>query len=372
MVAMAIFMILSGAMMVGMTNVLRVSEYEGHILDLDNQGYRLMQNLSDQLRSAILPIYLSDSEKQKSGDNIFALLDDPAHGFGGSEGKAWREALKAGVDSLAFVVPVDAQADKDSLDDNNRIEIGQIRPDGTHSLDASFTNSATEFWLRDDKPASSLVDVLPELLADDAKGGLYEVDLLGTGGIMRSSRTADHSSFNVIRYIPKLDSGGNPVVIRESDLGIDLDEDGSLDGEFHIGRMQLVYVGGMQHVQPPRAATDTTSANPPNSLAPVDTIKIDLSGDVVLRNIDGSTPIFKLVRFNPNSIGSDGIVDIDGGEGVMALYIRALLFNPDSFQSMRPRFGASRRSGSSVTGPDTELGFARMFDSVVTLRNMSR
>lgn len=369
-VAMVIMMILVGAFIVGMSNVLRVSDFEDNILNLDKQGYRMMQELSEQLRPAILPIFLSDTERRTSGDNIFALLEDPVNGFGGSEGRAWRNALKTGVNSLAFVVSVDAQDDGDSLDDDNRLEVGQIRPDGDrliHYLDSDFVAGATSFQLSTTAPASSLKFVDLGKFFNDNTGGKEVVDL--PGDIMEDTSPAlNHYAFYIVRFVPQRVSGSSDlVVIREQDLLIDLDGDDNSSGTFNsynIGKLQLVYVGGPQYVQPAR--TDTTSTNPPVG-ANVETLTVDLCGNVVLRNIDGSDPIFRLVRYNPNSIGGNGITNLDGQSGVMALHIQMTLFDPAAFARMRPHLKTL-----SDGGPDQRHGFSRKYEAVVTLRNMAR
>lgn len=363
-VAIAILMILCGAFIVGMSNVLRVSEFEDNMLNLDKQGYRLMQELSEQLRPAILPIYLSETEKRGGTNNIFALLENSTNGFGGNEGRAWRNALRAGTYNIAYVVPIDAQDDGDSLDDNNHLEVGQIRPDGIHSLDTDYHVDSDTFTLSATGAASSLIHVnLTQFFNDDVCG--LESTVFPEG-IMEGSPRLGHHAYCVVRYIPQRNGDNSLVVIRESELLIDLDGDDEFTSSFNVGKLQLVYVGGQHNLQPRRPIGNTTDVNEPSSEA-VQTLQVSLSGNVVLRNTNGLEPIFRLVRYNPNSIGNDGLIDLDGESGVMALYIQTTLFDPVAFDKMRPQLKTLNDGG-----PDQRTGFSRKYESVITLRNMAR
>lgn len=350
----AILATLCAFVLVGFLGFLRVGSMQQYLQNLDMQGSRIMQEATFLLRPAILPIKVDGSSSSDKAA-AFKLLDSSAHGFGGSEGAAWRSKLRAGVDSLAYVVPVDAQGDDDILDDDSRLETGQMRRDGTVSLDSTFTSTGAGFLLDTTGVASSLVRVSPDKLANDNTGG--SLDVSGWPAALYGAGTApDTSAFTVIRYVPKRVTGTNTLVtIKESDLQIDLDGDGLFTSEFNIGRLQIVYVGGMHAVQ----------VNPTGLpvMQNMDTQVIDLSGDYILRNVSAADhqPIFKLVRYSAANVATNGIVDLDGGKGSLALVLRVNLFDVDGYESMRPRLSYDQKDQLN-----------RVYEATIMLRNMAR
>lgn len=361
-ITIAVLIILAAMVLAGLVSSLRVTSQQLYLQQLDQQGTRIIQEATFHLRPAVLPIFVRDAEKSSNKAEAFELLDDTTKGFGGSVGRAWRSALQSGIDSLAFVVPVDAQGDGDILDDANHIELGQIRRDGSISLDSAFTVTGTKFYLDDTGDASSLVRVDPDKFtrssANDNTVGA--VGVAGWPAALYTGGPPVTSAFTVIRYVPQRVTGTNTLVtIRESDLRVDLDGDGAYTSIFNIGRLQLVYVGGTHAVQ--------VGKNNPVMRAGVATQVIDLSGDYVLRydssdpsNKD-SHPIFRLVRYSSASVEDSGIVDPDSGNGSLALAVRVNLFDPAGYASMRPRLASDQHDRLN-----------RVFEATIMLRNMAR
>lgn len=342
---------LIGVILTGLGQQLFLTTFQQYQQDLDVQGSRIVQELTLRLRPAILPIRVgSGSNSDKAA--AYRLLDGP-NGFDNAGGRAWRKALDAGVDSIAFVVPVDAQRDGDTLDDANHIEVGQIRG-GMVSLDSRFDWDGDEFLLIDGVVNSSLACVNPDLLADDAVGGIDD-GLPSWPNDLFSGMRPDTSAFTVIRYVPVM-TGGALQVVDEAELDVDLDGDGDLSSAFNIGRLQLVHVGGIHAVDPENGA--------PPVMMPVPHQMVDLSANVVLRNLnpDNRQPIFRLVNYSAANLDDNGIVDATGGKGSLSLAIRVNVFDLDGYRNLRAR--------SFSKGKMDRLN--REFEATVMLWNMPR
>lgn len=344
MVVVAVMAMFAVILYMTMMGTMKVVADEDRTLTLDQQANVALQEISALMRQAVLPIALNASEK---GDKkYFELIDDAANGFGNANCRNWRTALMNGMDSVAFQVPVDAQGDGDCLDDVNHLELGQRTPLRS-ALSGAYTNSVTDgFRIDANLPLSALSALDPNRLNAVAIESRENVDF-ATEPTIQATGVAwpNFTAFTVIRYVMELE-GGVPIVIRESDLNEDLDGDGLRNGEFHIGRLQLVYSGGRQNVLPDTGGDPVATNGVPQ-------ITQDLTGSYILRKTDRSTPIFRLVRYNSSDIQGNGIIDASSNQGVVALQVRVLMF--DRNDPSRPL----------VVKP-------RWHETVVTLRNMVR
>lgn len=350
MIVVALLAILTGYVLSGLRQQVHLGTLQQYLQQLDIQGSRIMQELTMQLRPAILPVWTdpdNDSEDKKA---VFALLDDPANGFRSGQGWAWWTALNGGVDSIAFVVPVDAEGDLDVFDSANRMEVGQRRGD-TVALDATFGSDANGNFIV--TSPSSVVNVDPARLNNDAVGGAANID--GWPNALCGTPPAT-SAFSVIRYVPALLSDGKPVVIDEAIIEVDLNGNRALTSTFNIGRLQLVRVGGTHAVQPPVPGLPVVNNNVANQT-------IDLSADVVLREVNPAVPqpIFQLVEYSAGNIDGNGVVAPTAGDGALALLVKVNLFDPNGNQVLRAR--APYQQFDALN---------RQFETVLTLRNMER
>lgn len=368
MMAIAILAVFTVFIFSTLIGTIRVVALEDTLLTMDRQANRAFQEIALELRPAILPVGLTEAERGGAtvvlgggiktippSNTAFELLNHATLGFGlaSPNASAWRTALQQGLDSIAFIVPVDAQNDDDYIDDAGHLEVGQIRPTG-QSLGCAFINDAEGFRLSDTVPVNALVSVAPGSyrsatglnaagVENNATFDFAADNLIRTGGTWPAI-----TAFTVIRYIPELQSNGQPVVVREADLGVDLDGDGNATDVFHIGRLRVVYTGGTHAVQPegPAGTLPVVTANVPQMTR-------DITGPIVLRKTDGSTPIFRLG--SPDTTGL-----FNPGAGVTSMQVRLLIYDREA------------QSGNPMVYNRVVPAIARWYESVITLRNMIR
>ncbi len=360
MIVLAVLAALTAYILTGLRQQLYLTTLKQNLQFLDMQGSRIMQELTLQLRPAILPIKFEVEDPASRRAHAYELLDSDSAGFNwdGGQGDKWRTALVNGARNIAFVVPVDAQGDGDSFDDAGHIEVGQVRRSGRASLDSGVASVATgDFLLNnaDAGPTSSLVCVSPANL--DNSSGIENINNAGwPDSLYAPGLNPLTSAFSVVRYIP-LQDGPVPVTVSEAVEGVDLDGDGALASVFNIGRLQLVHVGGTHAVLPEGGGDPVMTGGIPHET-------IDLCADVVLMDVDPAKqqPIFQLVRYSAESQDPNGIVNpTAGGDGTLALAIRVNLFEPNHNRTLRARAGRQQFDGLN-----------RVFETVVALRNMPR
>lgn len=361
MVAVAVLAIFAVIVYSTMIGTMRVVALEDTVLTMDQQANRALQEAAVQLRTAILPYKPNQQTLAQSvSGGTFELLDNSANGFGGNNGTAWRAALQDGVDSLAFLVPVDAQNDGDYLDDANHFEVGQARP-GAPGPSLSCTFGGPGFRLDSTGPISALTVVTPAGLNSPAVENDANFVFANNTAISGGAAWPQITAFTVIRYIPEL-AGGVPVVIRESDIrgdgsnvAVDLDGNGVTTDQYNIGRLQVVYTGGTLAVLPDGPAGTTPVIT--NNVAQQ---QVDITGPIVLRKVDaggnpagGDDSIFRL-----GSPGNEGT--FRSGRGDTALRVKLLLYDRNA------------QTGKPLVFNRTTPAVARSYEAVITLRNMVR
>ena len=108
-------------------NAYRAAKMEESVLRLDINANRAAWELSNALRSAVLPI-INPAKNGSLGD----VINSPTRGFG-RHGEAWVRVLEKGVDCLPFAKPIDYGGDGDFLDADLLPELGLVLPNGSMS-----------------------------------------------------------------------------------------------------------------------------------------------------------------------------------------------------------------------------------------------
>lgn len=361
-------------------DMIRMIDHQKAVLAIDEQGNRALSRVTEAVKMAVLPVrvsYTTNESFRADSRNVFADIDSIQHGFGGSRGQDWRDRLQAGMDSIAFVAPIDAQVVGDVLDDNNNLQIGYERAGRSYmSATASGTpGDGTGFHVRS---GSELVNVLaaidPSKFDADAFAGIRAptvsdvLDLIDTG-----VPTPSVTTFMAVRFVPVVDEYGDPILVTEANVfrgnvDIDLDGDGTFNGVFQIGRLQLYYSGGdLPCVEV--TGSGSSAVRTLRTMNDVPPLALDLTGDIVLRHNDSNdrVPIFRLVSFSrdylSNSSDYAGLLEEGNSDdaAVKALNIRLLML--DNFGIENGRLMVSNHL--------TSLS-ARWFSTTVYLKNMDR
>lgn len=366
-VAIAILAVIAALILLGTLGTMRMVSTVDSNTAKDAQGNQALRTISNLLRPAILPVPGAKTPGGSAeGGSVFVDLNRADIGFGNATGKKWRERLNAGMDAIAFIVPVDMQEAGDFLDDSGRLQTGQNRPDGKGYLGSTplgTPNTGTGFLARD--PGSSeLVNVLAAVDPDKFASPRLEAivspsdwqALVADGG-----NWPEITCFTAIRYLPRLDASGDPQIIHEKNLGpngtdVDLDGDGDTDGRFQIGRLQVLYTGG-------RMPTVVDGAVVWRDMPQ---ITVNVTSDVILRKAEPAerTPLFRLVDFSSDNIAdtegnSGGIIEGVGEGSVLA--IRLLILDSRGLDDETLNLN-----------PYLLTLDARWYETKVILRNMSR
>lgn len=359
--------------MTSFVDVVKAVNAQSTITRMDQRANKALREVSDLLKPAILPIFVERTVADYANKrDIFYDIDNRSWGFGGAMGKKWLSNLQAGMDCIAFVVPIDAQGVGDFLDGANHLQIGQLRGD-TAYLGATPTGTpgnGTSFVLR---TTGEVVNALAAMDPATLASANFEAIESPTRGDWAATANPpgdwpDVTAFMAIRFVP-LQSGGSPIVLTEQNIfsnyqnvqgvDVDLDKDGRLNGQFHIGHLQLVYSGGSDfyHVE-----GSTTKRGEVLQLVQ------RLTPDVVLRRVapGDRTPIFRLVDYDfsnlSSSAGDSGMVEQSGRNGQCAVSIKLLMLDNDGISpANRPVTKAYLQSLS-----------ARWYETTVTLKNMRR
>lgn len=367
-VATAIFVVIGLLILLATMGVMRMITGVDTQTAKDAQGSRALQTIGGLMRPAILPVYVDKPGGDRSDrSTIFFDIDSKTVGFGNSVGIKWRNRLNAGMDSIAFVVPVDVQGVGDYLDDAMHLQVGQLRPDGRAYLGSTpvgTPNTGSGFLARA-PDSNELVNALAAVDPDRFTSPQLEkmVNPENWGALVGDASAAwpEITCFMAIRYLPRLDQSGDPVVLREKGLGpnnldVDLDGDGNADGRFHVGRLQMLYTGGRM----PRVENgNVVWQDLPQTMH-------NLTSDVVLRKVDEAdrTPIFRLVDFDSSNIalGGDTAGTVKEGAGMgNALVVRLLILDTRGMEG-----------DTLPVNPYLKNLEARWYETRIILRNMSR
>lgn len=372
--------ILSILIMVAMSaivDMLRVINNKNSITRMDQKANAILRDVAQELKSAILPVPVNEDTTLP-----FEQIDDTRRGFkaGSSQGDAWARALLAGTDSIAFIVPVDAQQVGDFLDDNGHLQTGYVRSvDGLGTvpfLGASATGTPREGNNFHVQNTGEWVNALA--VVDPARftaGPFAEAEYPTDWNQIYAGAIPNVTCFMALRFVPVHDTAGQPIVIRERDLlnnrntaiYADLDDDGTTNGEFEIGYLQLVYSGGKAfYINVPTAggASIRQADLQPGYKA--------LSDAIVLRRVDSAgpaTPIFQLVRYDTSNIETSGenaglpnLANQSTGGGA-TINIKLLVLDNE---------GVDRESGSVIPNIHTLALQARWYETAIRLNNMER
>lgn len=383
-VASVLFATLTLLVLAAITNLTRMVDVQAAINKADNQGSRALGAITTALKPAILPVLVKKSSEERNNiKDVYYDIDHEDWGFSNKNGDRWKDALAKGMDCIAFVHPIDAQSVGDYLDDANHVQIGQIRGDVAY-FGASFTGtpgSGQDFIIRNqgtNEPVNFLAEIRPDRLTNPAFEVLSNPTATEWRNLVNGSWPGGGAgdvtpSFMAIRYVPVADSSGNPVVITEnnifkSSISVDLDGDGTTNGTFHIGSLQMLYTGGprLHRVIAVSAVREVAIEDQPQLIVP-------LTGNVVLRRAVEAdrTPIFKLVSHSRTNIVDgggaedfDGIVNIGpkGGEGKTALAVRLLILDNEGVDD----------SGSLAANINLQTLTARWHETTLVLMNMER
>lgn len=277
-----------------------------HIIRMDQVGQSVLSTVSRHLSSAILPVDVHRTGTITETDP-FRDADDDEVGFAGANGRAWRTRLQQGMDNIAFVNILDPM-DLGNYDGANQVFLGQNRGATAYlgsKPEFRLPSGATEPKLfqrtgSPNEPVNALTLVDPTLF-DNAQFEVIELPNAADWSAITSPSGSwpNIASFVAFRFVPQtvVDSSGNrtttPVVVNEATADtkwpMDLDGDGLTDGQFHIGKLQLLYSGGTL----PRVQPGTTTIV--DDVVPV--MVTNLTSNVVLRKIDGAgdsvDPIFR-------------------------------------------------------------------------------
>lgn len=339
---------------------------------------RALRDMTDLLRPAILPVYV-ENENRDNKSHPFYDIDHRTHGFGGSVGKAWLKELKEGMDSIAFVVPIDAQNLGDYLDSVGHLQTGQLRGDVSY-LGASPSGTpytGTDFIMRAgaNEPVSMLAVMDAAQFGGDSFESIHTPSASNWTNLCSGVSSLQATSFMAIRFVPVTTgpTGSEvPVVFNEATMianrgPVDLDGDGQTNGDFHLGKLQLVYsgsyVGQFYRVQGDNILNEN-----------VNQIIIPLTPETVLRRVNKNerTPIFRLVDYDntnmDNSSTSDtaGIIDMSKSSSTaegLSLSISMLMLEHEGIDANTATVHVSN-SLKSVK--------PRWYETMIPLKNMER
>lgn len=342
----AIFMVMLFPPMVqGLTMAMR----ERSRLKMFQDGDMLMNNLNSVLQAAVLPVVTDPSAVANntpatiSGTPTFRELINSTQGFW-TNGRDWRTQLLAGTDFIPFCIPVFFENTGSRLDSNMVPVLGIDLPDGTHMVAANYTiaNAGKEFYLNS--------NIHPELAA--LNPAAFGVSSGGAIDVASDARFAQplafpggsNAAYAVIRFLPTMGEDGAPVILRETDLRFDLNEDGNIADTFALGSIQLVYASG------------DGNGIITQSLSPV--------GVLMQLNTDAAsyTPLFQLVggfgaNNSPSGLQWNGASSASNDS--YTLLVRMLLFD---------RYGQTSVLGFNTGGKPY---LAYKFQSFITLRNQA-
>lgn len=339
---------------------------------------RALRDMTDLLRPAILPVYV-ESENRDNKDHPFYDIDHRTHGFGGSVGKAWLKELKDGMDSIAFIVPIDAQNLGDFLDSAGHLQTGQLRGDVSY-LGASPSGtpySGTDFIMRagTNEPVSMLAVMDAAQFGSAGFEAIHTPSNTNWTGLCSGVSSLQATSFMAIRFVPvTTGSPGSevPVVFNEATMianrgPVDLDGDGQTNGDFHLGKLQLVYsgsyVGQFYKVRGDTILTEN-----------VNQIIIPLTPETVLRKVNKSarTPIFRLVDYDNTNMDTNsssdtaGIIDMSKSSSTaegLSLSVSMLMLEHEGIDAGTATVHVSN-SLKSVK--------SRWYETMIPLKNMER
>lgn len=371
--AASIFCAIAVLALMVMVSAMGTSEREAAVNRMDINANRALQEISGNLRSAIVPVVTDLSLGASYPTFVFNASDVDENGMPpvrkfqeilnsdegfGLNGIEWHDLLSQGTDFLPFTVPVDFGNDNDQIDSNFLPELGIITPGGVQQ-------SAADYYLT---PAIGDTPALNELRERPMHPYLQHLRPEDFGmtvpapaftDVAVESRFAEVKDFSfpsgmdkayaVMRFSPLLDQANKPVILREKDLlrgdGYDLNGDGTTDDVFTRGRLEILYAvpagGSIQ--------------------------KVSISGPSVLLQLNtdspGYKPLFKLVNYNnpsnaPGSIVNKGEAITDDG---YAILVQLLLLEND--ETSNP-LAFNRKNGVPY--------LVRQFQTVVELRNLSR
>lgn len=363
-IAMTVLAVVFAIIYAGMIQTTHVVNIESTILEMDLQGNKALQEVSDAIRPAILPIAVPRGTGSASPRG-FNRLDDPATGFGGANGQAWLTALQEGMDCIAFVVPVDEGRDGDIFDDELNLETGVIRFDGRHVSGSVYTYSASGgISVSNTEQVSALTAMIPgNPKSNQASNGLVgEVRprMVNWNNTQVTSSTSPASMFTVVRFVQSQEANGDPITVSESNLRTDLDGDGLQSTVFEIGSLEIINSGGGYYsVSDSRVITPSPGGMPP--VLPQETRP--LTGPYLLRdhNPANRMPIFRLVGYNPaNLSAAGGVIPVDSPGGSLALLVRLWLYDPTG------------QNNATIGSNRPIKAITRQFETVVELKNMVR
>ena len=332
MIVLAVAMILFG--MVGSTviNTIRVSEQEKTLLEMDTNAAQTLNGMSAILRAGVAPITTGSSDTS----GFQGVMNDKARGFG-KNGKAWASLLQKGTDCLAFTVPVDADGDGDRLDADFLPELGienvlgQVVPGGTYTGAGKLAGNVN----------ASLAEIDPGDFGLNA--GATDIDLTAMrfADDFEFPTGAADPAYGVIRFVPVKD-GGDYIILDESQMNRDLNENGDTDDKFVLGSIVACYPGRADPYKSDRRYLSKAS------------VLLQLN-----RDGDGWEPLFRLSRYKEGDASEN--MDTIGGKpaaGDFTLHVKLLLCdnigqrNPTAFNRILPFL-------------------ARKYDRVIVLRNMA-
>lgn len=315
MIACSVMVVLVTLAAVAMNSFMRVLGEQTAITAVDNQGLKMMDDLSKMMETAIFP-----AKVYRQAVDEFKDVDSALYGFGGLDGSAnptgslWRERMNAGMDNVAFAMPLVIENV-----DSKKMLIGQLRGDAAF-LGAATTvtdrkSDSIEVTMRDDA-GTELVNILADLDVSKFDNLNFEKVEIPTSLDWRNLRLNGsgwpaRTAFVAVRFIPLLDSSNNPVVISESNAfrgtPMDLDGDLEFDQEFQIGKIQLLYSGGTLPMIAP-----TPDGHGGSQLDVVDEsvpqLCVAMTRNTVLRynNPTDRIPMFQLIDtypYNPSGSG---------------------------------------------------------------------
>ncbi|MDR1535395.1 MAG: prepilin-type N-terminal cleavage/methylation domain-containing protein [Planctomycetota bacterium] len=216
---MAALFLMAGNSFLGL---LRMSRYETAVMEMDRDANQALGTLNSVLRRAVLPISAPDNP-----GGVLALLGDEFAAHGGS----WREILNQGDPLLAYVVPVDYDGDGDVLDGFGNPEFG-IEPPSGRSRPAA---RAGRFCPDLGGVSPDDLGLVPGVSDLDLDAPCFAADFSFPGG--------GDAVYEVIRFVPYRE-GGAPLILEESELAQDLNEDRDLEDRFALGRLEIDWLAG--------------------------------------------------------------------------------------------------------------------------------
>ncbi|MDR1520874.1 MAG: prepilin-type N-terminal cleavage/methylation domain-containing protein [Planctomycetota bacterium] len=275
----SLFMIAGSAIV----TVVRASRQDAALMEMDQEANQALGTLNRVLRRSILPVSLPD---HPSG-----MLSHMGPEFA-ANGDAWRQILESGSTILPYVSPVDWDGDEDVMDQYGNPELGVVMPTG-RAVPAVPPSELAEIKAgikeKPDAFCPGIAQVNPSSQLGLSASGDVNLDTPAMAADFLFPNHGAQPIYGVVRFVPYRENG-EPLILLESGLGQDFNEDGDLTDRFALGHLELNWPNGAVPNIGPAAITQYIGS---------DSMLLQIN-----RNEDSHNAVFRLGNFSSTAAGA--------------------------------------------------------------------